>query len=925
MSNLAPISKDRGEIKPIWCRIGAWAGGMKRHMRHVIFILCAGVALFAVFAPPASIPVPAAIHSLPDLSPIPAPPLACPPAPTQASTLDPASSPASIFFPALSLSHTETPAPNAATARTIRVPEDYATITKAVASSHDGDIIEVADGFYFERNIVIDKKISLRSRRPYGAVVSGSGDMMAAVFIVRAACDISGFIIKNAGNGIIQRDSPDVAWKARNIAVFDCAIGISVNDRLTRIGAAYLENIIVDRCEQAISANDARSIEIRGVVVSRAVHGISGSNFNRFFVDDVLLWNCELTIVEDRYLLPLNPSNIIETGPSLHVFKLENPLWRLNEMPHRVEEVFHVSLEAARSGGNDARLKALLLWMLGDIFLEAGTAKTAEAYFQRAARAIQGEEMEEIQWRIDLGLGLAAEKTGNSAAAVAHFKKAIADIDRIGLDLPVSAIQADFRGDKIDIYEALIGRLMKNHQKMPDGNFAVEAFRTAEQAKARSLLSSLSTDSETDHGTAQGKEGDILAFRLTRCQLALQDPALSPGDRQALLEKLKRIEADREEYDLGTGRTAALPNARNPFRPESLERIRREVLGPSEALIEYSVGKTASYAFLLTQKDLDIVALPAEAEINARVAAYLKLLTVNDSPEFFGWEGGRRLWRILIGPLENKLGNHIDSLVIVPDGLLHYLPFGTLVRDPERHRFAIEDYSFRYAPSASLLVHLKARSGPPPRMDLLGLANPSSISIFGLTTGSQRFFTALPGARREIKSIAKSFPRERTALLIAQEGLEAALKELSIQDYRIIHFAVHGFLDDRNWRRSFLLLGADRTGSQDGFLQSAEIQKFRLNADLVVLSGCDTGAGMLERGEGIRGLSAAFLKAGARALVISRWAIQDEPTADFMGKFYAGLSAGKSKSAALREAKLAFLNTTRRHPFFWAPFMLVGG
>jgi len=811
-----------------------------------------------------------------------------------------------------------------AEARLILVPEDHSSIKMAVSVSGDGDIIDVGDGFYFEKDIVIDRRVSLRSRRLFGAVISGSGleDTNSAVIWVRSGCEISGFVIKNCFHGIRQRDSLDEDWKARDLGFMDCTHGISIDDRVGRIGAVEIRDVFFDRCQTALVINDSRGMDARRVFVSRSIHAISAFDFDRCFLDEIVLWN-----VFFIFNPGLEDNKRIQSGPSIFQFHSWNPPLLLNEMSRRLDGLFALSSKPGERDEDNRRRKAVLAVILGESFLEAGDHNSAARRFQEAAVLTSRDEIAEIQWRIPWGLARAAEAGGDRKRAVGHYRKAVAEVDRIGRLIALPDLLADFRREKIDLYDAFIKCLVAAEAREPGLGWAEEAFAVAEQSKARSLLSSLLAFGESveNAGREARKKADRLAFRLSRCQLELQDPGLPPERRTALLEKLKRIEAERNDFFLQLGRLLP-PEPRGTFIDTlSLDQVKHGLLGPADALVEYIVGKTASYAFLVTPDGFDVAVLPPEFQLKALVEGYLEFLTFPEEGEFRGWSGGHRLWELLLGPFVDRLGS-IDALIISPDGPLHHLPFEALVSDPVRRRFAVESYEFRYGHSASSLERLRRRALPSPRpMDFLGVAATSRIPAIAFSTGKRINFPALPNTAREIQKIGRLFPPERTTILAGDEDLEAAFKATALDAYGIIHFAAHGWIDDEEWMRSALLLGTDGSGGEDGFLQPAEIRRLPLRADLVVLSGCETAGGRLERGEGIRGLAQAFLKAGARSLVISQWSIDDRAAVDFMVAFYRGVvKKGYSYASALRRAKLAFLQSNQRHPYYWAPFVCLG-
>jgi CHAT domain-containing protein len=146
-----------------------------------------------------------------------------------------------------------------------------------------------------------------------------------------------------------------------------------------------------------------------------------------------------------------------------------------------------------------------------------------------------------------------------------------------------------------------------------------------------------------------------------------------------------------------------------------------------------------------------------------------------------------------------------------------------------------------------------------------------------------------------------------------------------LKQYARLHFAAHALLDERTPARSGIVLAS--SGKEDGILRTSEVSELDLDADLVVLSACQTGLGKEIRGEGINGLTRAFLQAGARRVAVSLWNVDDRGTADFMNAFYRAMQGGGSPGAGLRAAKLGFVRSAspvERHPFYWAGFVMIG-
>jgi CHAT domain-containing protein len=178
-----------------------------------------------------------------------------------------------------------------------------------------------------------------------------------------------------------------------------------------------------------------------------------------------------------------------------------------------------------------------------------------------------------------------------------------------------------------------------------------------------------------------------------------------------------------------------------------------------------------------------------------------------------------------------------------------------------------------------------------------------------------------------VTTIAKLYKSEEVASYFGTAATEEAVKgNKHLNTARRIHFATHGLISEQQPQYSGLVLTLDDDPAEDGLLQVYEIFNLRLNADLVVLSACRTGLGKEVKGEGVIGLTRAFMYAGARSVVVSLWRVADRPTADFMARFYRRLDQDRNKAEALRQAKLEMIQAGGRfsHPLFWAPFILTG-
>jgi CHAT domain-containing protein len=288
-------------------------------------------------------------------------------------------------------------------------------------------------------------------------------------------------------------------------------------------------------------------------------------------------------------------------------------------------------------------------------------------------------------------------------------------------------------------------------------------------------------------------------------------------------------------------------------------------------------------------------------------------------------------------------------LIVCPDQFLYDLPFGALIA-PGQTEPLLTMHAVSLAPSVTVLgewLKAKPRSAEPPR--LLALGNPAlppaEVKVAQLPPDSSRprqltypvppwrgesrrtregEWVSLPFAEKEVQELAGLYG-ERAAVRVGEAAQEAWVKAEAGQ-YRILHFATHALLDNAAPMYSFLLLSqTGDMGGEDGCLLAREVLEQRWNADLVVLSACQTARGRKAGGEGILGMSWACLVAGARQVVATQWSVRDDSTRALMVQFHRELLAGKSPAEALRQAQVFVMRQGEwAAPYHWAGFVLIG-
>lgn len=819
------------------------------------------------------------------------------------------------------------PAPLLST--TIRVPADFPTIHSAVQAARDGDAVVVGDGLYLEDNIVIDKDIAVKAEHAFGAIICGVQQQLRAVFIVRAAVRIEGFVIKNAGVGIIQRDSPDVEWTGRDLAFLNIQnVAVDINDAEKNVGRARVSNVIVDRSSRAFGTNDANGIHVENAVVVRCGTVFAGGNHLSFSADRTVVMNCERVAESAVTFFPHEGTHRIALGRDVLVLDPQ-ALSRLDA--GNVEDVLfrYFSRGSVSSPGPGSRL--FLTWFaflqLGDVSMEARDYGRAREAYARAARAAQSLNLEFMP-RACLGIARAAELAGDNAGAIEYYRKAVVAVEDLKARLPLRIFREGFFLDKLEIYDRALSLLFRLHSSDTGETYSLMALRLIERARGGGFLEILwRLRAAIKSGLApddRSREQETFR-RINDVQARLEDPSLAPAEIEALSARLEEAETDLNALlsdVLGRALRGAHPES--PVGPRAVRDIAAGDIAPDTALVVYAAGPRDTYALLVTARGIRFASIGETRDVRVFVENYLAFLQDRPEDPFRGSVGGRRLYDLLLGPLLDLADKTIKKLVFIPDDVLWYLPFEALIGDADG-KFLIEDFEVAYSPSISYLLNLKnqPRLGALP-MDLLAVANEEGRSLPELVRNTTFRLPPLRFAAMEVLNISRLFPSRRRTVLIDDQVSEDSFKRLRLADFRIIHLATHGFLDDERWWRSALLLRPAPGVLDDGLLQALELLDLTFQAELVVLSGCRTARGKLFRGEGVMGLSGAFMAAGAKSVLSSLWPINDRSTARLMESFYRYLAEGRTKAEALRLGKLKMLGSSYGHPYHWAAFVLSG-
>ena len=589
----------------------------------------------------------------------------------------------------------------------------------------------------------------------------------------------------------------------------------------------------------------------------------------------------------------------------------------------------------------DLRIEGRILGGMGSAQLKSGNYKEALDCLDKALEiSIQtGDRTSQFAW--NYGKGLCYKRLKKNSEAIECLKRSIAIIEEIRGSVKVEELKTSFMKKYINVYELLIEMLIQEGK-------AEEAFNYAERAKARNFLDSLG-----NKRIIPNKSGDVeLAEkeRTLRTQIHSLESAvirIKPEDHQIMRNIQMRMKVLQEEYfnvieKLKTSNPAY--SSLITINPFSLREI-QGVLKPDETIIEYFTGENLTYIWIITSGKIDVVVIQENLKTIARRVNRLRssmLLKPNEKVDDEKVNEYRKqlseFYTLILKPVENNIASTGETgsseknsgkgrIFIVPHGSLHYIPFSALIDNNGKH--LIESYSIVTEPSASSFVLFRKRESK--KLDnfagfALGNINKfqkpdlqnNPVNIPDEEQANRQVFVPLPGTKEEVEKIAAILKEKQYELITCYEKdflAEKVEKESSTAG--ILHIATHGFFSSRAKGRFSGLIASD------GYIFIIDIFNWKMDANLVVLSACETGLGRILEGDEMVGLSRAFMQAGTDNLIATLWNVQDKSTGDLMISFYRGILSGENVSHSLRNAQLELMKSYP-HPFYWAPFIIFG-
>ncbi len=552
-------------------------------------------------------------------------------------------------------------------------------------------------------------------------------------------------------------------------------------------------------------------------------------------------------------------------------------------------------------------------------------------------------------------LAVAENERGNLGKAIENIRQGLEIIEQIRGELVGSQSRYTYFSTVQNYYDLYTDLLVSNFEKTKDKSFMAKALQTSEQSRSRSLIELLQ---EAKVNFKQGITDELLEELKTsqdelnnkyNTRQNLLNGSPKPEQITEITEEIIRLNTEIQSLQTRIRRENPQYSALTEGKTISAEEIPK-LLDDKTVLLEYKLGEKRSFVWVVGQNSLEIFQLPPRREIEEKARRFYDLIVENNKENQTKiLELSKELSSILISPAASRIT--AKRIVIVADGFLQYLPFPALQKPGFPDNVLADENEIIILPSVSVLAQLRENTDKikpqnktiaifaDPVFDLqdsriFGKNNPDNLKPDSELTEIKRDFKfgenlpRLLFSRQEARNISNFLNKNEAVIKMDFEASVKNLETTNLSQYKILHFATHGFLNTSRPEFSGLVFSLfDKNGQpQDGFLSLNDVYNLELSSDLVVLSACQTALGKDVRGEGLIGLSRGFLYAGSKKVIASLWKVDDAATAEFMKFFYKNhLEKKLPASTALHRAKLEMKKIPRfNSPFYWSAFTLLG-
>jgi len=648
-------------------------------------------------------------------------------------------------------------------------------------------------------------------------------------------------------------------------------------------------------------------------------------------------------------------------------------------------DVYNQTLLIKRTIG-DRLGEAIVLNNIGNIYGNRGEYQKALDFFNPALSLHRTVGNQEKEAGTLLNIARVEQSRGNLNTALTQIEAAIKIIENLRTNVASSDLRASYFATVQEYYGFYIDLLMALHKQQPNVGHDIAALEVSESARARSLLELLN-EARVDirrgvDPVLRDKERQLLQQIAAKTQYQQRLLSSQPTEEQkeAVRQEIDQLQIQLQNIEAQIRRkNPDYARVTQPGLTLSHEKIQQQVVDKDTILLSYWLGEEHSYLWAVTPTNITSYELPGRAKIEEAVETFLLYLDPSkrrlQSKKAAAAEAA--LSQMLLEPVAQQLGQ--KCLLIVGDGVLQYLPFSTLpIPQPPmaqsetspvaNAKLLLEEHEIVNLPSASTLETIRNNQSAgrlaPKKIAVLadpvfGLDDPrvkknqksqltnqnsepktnsqsttSNVSVRELIlTRSAREagfkFERLSGTRQEAEKILALVPEAPEKMLALDfNASRSTATNGQLSQYRIVHFATHGFYNKLNPELSGIVFSLvnEQGEEQNGLLLTPDIFNLNLPAELVVLSACRTVEGKDVRGEGIVGLTRGLMYAGASRVVVSLWKVDDGATAEFMTRFYREILENKLPPAeALRSTQLSMQKDPKwQDPNYWAAFILQG-
>ncbi|MDM8561643.1 tetratricopeptide repeat protein [Candidatus Parabeggiatoa sp. HSG14] len=580
----------------------------------------------------------------------------------------------------------------------------------------------------------------------------------------------------------------------------------------------------------------------------------------------------------------------------------------------------------------------------------------------------------DILWEAQRGLAQVEIQFNQLDTAIIHYEKTLDNIENLRADLVKQSHKLSFMRNKLAVYDEFIALLQNLHEKQPTKGYDRKSLEIFERKQGRVFLEQIGqSGAKRFSGVPENitKQEQSLLKQQAKTQINLVQERNKPfveQNRYLIKELTQRLNT------LKTSLLVLKNQIKEKYpdyyalkypQPVTVKTLQNKVLKPNERILVYEVMPDKTALWIIGQSQFTLFTLPVGEE-TLKESIYdkeygLRPLIINKWPELT--EESHLLYQKLLPDVAHKLLRDVNTLYIVPTGPLYGLPFETLVTHTttdDKPHYLIQDYAIVYLSSASLLTILRdtqAQRKNKPNQQFIAFADPayqpcSNNDTLGinkknglrtptiaqlrtqtyLDTINDTCFPPLPETADEARAIAALFKAPFDALKLGKNATLNTVFKLNkkgkLDDYRYLLFSVHGILpgEIKEIAQPTLVLSNSQT---EGYLTMADAFSLQLNADFINLSACNTGRGENIRGEGIMGLTRAFMYAGTPAITVTLWSVESYSAQELSVNLFKNLKMGKKPAEALRQIKLKMINgkaskSYYNHPLYWASFVVYG-